>query len=78
MDLTSEQVRAIDHGDAVPVTVDGRSCVVLRQDVYDRVKRVTDFDDSDMSPEETYLAVLAAWDQDEDPGLDAYQDYKRR
>ena len=41
-------------------------------------RRVTDFDDSDMHPEETYLAVLAAWDQDEDPGLEAYQDYKRR
>ncbi len=78
MVLTSEQVRAIDHGEAVPVSIDGRSCVVLRQDVYDRVKRVTDFNDSDMSPEETYPAILAAWDQDEDPGLDAYQDYKRR
>jgi hypothetical protein len=58
--------------------VDGRSLVVLRQDVYDRVKRITDFDDSDMSPEEAYQAVLASWDQDEDPGLDAYQDYKLR
>lgn len=75
MELSSEQVQAIDHGVAVPITVDGRSCVVLRQDVYyDRVKRVTDFDDSEMSPEETYLAVIAAWDQDEDPGLDANQD----
>ncbi len=78
MDISSEQVRAIDHGDAVPINVEGRSCVVLRQDVYDRVKRVVDFDESDISAEETYLAVLAAWDQDEDPGLDAYQDYKRR
>ncbi len=78
MVLTSEQVQAIDHGDAVPISVDGRPCVVLRQEVYDRVKRVTDFDDSDISPEETYSAVLAAWDQDEDPGLDAYQDYKRQ
>lgn len=62
----------------MPINFDGRSCVVLRQDVYDRVKRVVDFDDSDMSAEETYLAVQAAWDQDEDPGLDAYQDYKRQ
>ena len=31
-----------------------------------------------MSAKETYAAVLAAWDQDEDPGLDAYQDYKRQ
>jgi hypothetical protein len=78
MDLTSEQVRAFEHGDAIPITVNGRSCVVLRQDVYDRAKRITDFDDSDMSSEQAYLAVLAAWDEDEDPGLDAYQDYKRR
>jgi hypothetical protein len=78
MDLTSQQVEAIDHGAAVPIVVEGRSCVVLRQDVYDRVKRVTDFDDSDISPEETYAAVLAAWDQEDDPGLDAYQDFKQR
>jgi len=77
MDLTNEQVRSIDHGDAVLIVVDGRSCVLLRQDVYDRVKRVFDFEDSEMRPEETYLAVVAAWDQDDDPGLDAYQDYKR-
>ncbi len=78
MDLTSEQVQAIDHGHAVPVIVEGRSCVVVRQEVYDRVKRVVDLDDSDLRPEETYAAVLAAWDQEEDPGLDAYQDYKQR
>ena len=40
MDLTSEQVHSIDDGNAVPVVVEGRSCVVLRQDIYDRVKRV--------------------------------------
>ncbi len=78
MDLTSDQVLAIDHGDAVPVVIDGRSCVVLRQEVYDRVKRVIAWDDSDLGPEDTYAAVVAAWDQEEDPGLDAYQDYKRR
>jgi hypothetical protein len=42
------------------------------------VKRVIDYDDSESNPEEAYSAVLAAWDQEEDPGLDVYQDYKRR
>jgi hypothetical protein len=78
MNLTNEQFAAIDHGDAVPITLDGRACVVLREDVYDRVKRVIDYDDSESNPEEAYSAVLAAWDQEEDPGLDVYQDYKRR
>lgn len=77
MDLTSEQIQAIDHGDAVAVNVDGRQCVVLRQEIYDRVKRVMEYDDSEMSPEEAYPAILRAWDQEADPGLDAYQDYKR-
>lgn len=78
MNLTNDQIQALDHGDPVPITVDGRACVVLRRDIYDRVKQVIEYDDSEMGFEEGYLAVLAAWDQEEDPGLDAYQDYKRR
>jgi hypothetical protein len=74
MNLTNDQIQALDHGDAVPVLVDGRECVVLRRDIFDRVKGVIEYDE--MSPEEAYPAVLAAWDQEEDPGLDAYQDYK--
>ncbi len=42
------------------------------------VKRVIEDDDPERNPEEAYPAILAAWDQEEDPGLDAYQDYKRR
>jgi hypothetical protein len=78
MKLTDEQIRALDHGDPICVTMDGRDCVVLRRDIYDRIRRVVEYDDSDMEPEEAYRAVLAAWDEEEDPGLEAYQDYKRR
>jgi hypothetical protein len=78
MELTDGEIRAIDEGNAVPVVVDGRPCVVLRSDIYDRVKRIIEYDDSELTPDETYAAVLAAWDQEEDPGLDVYQDYKRR
>jgi len=78
MDLTNDQIQALDHGDPVPVGVDGRQCVVLRRDVYDRVEQVIGYDDRELSPDEAYPAILAAWDQEKDPGLDAYQDYRGR
>jgi len=36
MNLTAEQERAIKNGQAVPVTVAGAVCVLLRKDVYER------------------------------------------
>ncbi len=36
MILTSEQQHAIQHGQAVRVTVAGAECVLIRKDVYDR------------------------------------------
>ncbi len=36
MKLTTEQERAIQHGQMVAVTVAGAACVVLRKDVYER------------------------------------------
>jgi hypothetical protein len=36
MKLTVEQERAIQNGQAVPVTVGGAPCVVLRKDIYER------------------------------------------
>lgn len=75
MDLTNDEMQALDQGRAVPIVLGGRECVVLSRDVYDRVKRVVEY--SEMAPEDAYPAVLAAWDQEQDPGLNAYQDYKR-
>ena len=36
MNLTTEQQRAIQNGQAVRVTVAGAECVLVRKDVYDR------------------------------------------
>ena len=36
MELTAEQERAIQNGQAVAVTVGSAECVVLRKDVYER------------------------------------------
>ncbi|MBW3541913.1 MAG: hypothetical protein KY476_16715 [Planctomycetes bacterium] len=59
MNLTKEQELAVTQGEAVPVVVGEARCVLLRQDVYERVKRVLD---DELQPEEAYNAVLEAWD----------------
>ena len=80
MNLTSEQQRAIDNGKAVEVTVDGRQCVLLNREMYDRVKQVIEYDDSPPTKEEQLAALrhagkLAGWD---DPELDVYNDLDPR
>jgi hypothetical protein len=58
MNLSPQQIEALDHGEAVPVVIEGRKCVMVMQEVYDRVKRVID----DTDPRDTYPAVIKAWD----------------
>jgi hypothetical protein len=74
MTFTNEQRRAVEASGTVPMTIDGIECVVLRADVYDRVKRTLAYDDSEMEPEKAYPAVLEAWDSEGSP-QDA-EDYK--
>lgn len=62
MVLTNEQRLALDQDGLVPVSIDGVSCVVLRAEVFQRIKQAMLYDDRDLSPEETYPAVLQAWD----------------
>ena len=57
MTLTSEQTRAIQNGQAVSVTVDQTECVVLRKDVFQKIRRRA-YDDSDWSDDE--LEAVAA------------------
>jgi hypothetical protein len=78
MNLTHEQMQTLAGGSPVPVTVERTRCILIREDVYAGVRQVVESNGSDESLAETYPAVVAAWDQEPDPGLDAYQDYKRR
>jgi len=55
MELTAEQERAIQNGQAVAVTVAGAACVVLRKDIYERGEAL---DYSPWTPEE--MDLLAA------------------
>jgi len=72
MQLTTEQLQAIDAGKAIAVSLDHRSCVVVRQDVYE--KMVPEIRGS-LSPETVGILVqdaMAEYDAD-DPLLDSYQ-----
>jgi hypothetical protein len=68
MTLSAQQLQAIEHGEAIELTIDGTHCVVLRQDVYQRdvIPRIASSEDT--SPRGTYPAVLKALDRfDEAP-----------
>jgi hypothetical protein len=75
MTFTKEQREAVESVGTVEITIDGIPCVVLRADIYERVKGIVDYDDSEMDPDEFLPAVLEAWDASGSP-QDA-EDYKR-
>jgi hypothetical protein len=69
MNLTAEQERAIQNGQAVAVTVGNAACLVLRKDIYERGEEV-DFspwtkDEMDLLAAET--ADLLAGDGLDEP-----------
>jgi hypothetical protein len=65
MNLTAEQVVAVQDGQPVSVVPPevGAECVLLRADVYARLKHLI-YDDAEMDPREAYPAVLKAWDEE--------------
>jgi hypothetical protein len=73
MNLTVEQQYSLDRGEAVPVTIAGRSCVLLTQEMYERVRESV-YDCSPWTDEE--MDLLAAEDADGLgwQGMEVYQD----
>lgn len=55
MQISERQQQALEHGEAVPVVIGETECVVLRRDVYERVRKVLEYDDSEWSDEEIRL-----------------------
>ena len=55
MNLSQEQQQSILHGNVVPVLIQNTDCLIIRRDIYDRFM-------SQLAPEDTYAAVLEAWD----------------
>ena len=76
MHLTSDETHAIENGQVVPVAVNSTDCVIMRKDIFERVKYLI-YDDSELSHEEMQhllarLGSLAGWD---DPQMDVYDNY---
>jgi hypothetical protein len=74
MNLTAEQQHAIKKGEAVEMTVDGWPCVLLSREVYDRVKRAVEYDDSEWTEEEMSLLASESADMLGWEGMEIYQD----
>ena len=78
MNLTSEQQRAIDNGEAVEVTVDGKKYAMLQWEIFQKMKGLVEYDDAIWSKEEKEALLKsfgqkAGWD---DPELDVYEQYR--
>lgn len=76
MTLTATEVAAVKHGE--PVTISppevGTECVLLRKDVFERVRKLI-YDDSEYEPREGMALIndVMAEDDANDPWLDSYQ-----
>jgi hypothetical protein len=69
MELSAAQMRAIENGEAVPITVGHTRCVLIREDLYERVKAVLDVQDAYPLLDETFRE---GWDA---PGMADYDRY---
>jgi hypothetical protein len=69
MELSATQMQAIENGEAVPIMVGRTKCVLLREDLYQRVKALLDL-------EATYPLLDEAFREGwEAPGMANYDRY---
>ena len=76
MNLTEKQKLAVQNGEAVRIRDDELDCIVLRADVYDRVKQLL-YDDTDWTDEELRKMLARSADENgwNEPEMDAYDNY---
>ena len=75
MELSANQIRAVESGEAVSITVEQTQCILIRADIYDRVKAMLDIEDTYPLIDETFKE---GW---EAPGMvdyDRYDEFKRQ
>jgi hypothetical protein len=69
VELSTDQIRALENGAAVPVTINYTRCVILRTDIYERVQALLDIEDAYPLIDETFRE---GW---EAPGMADYGGY---
>jgi hypothetical protein len=71
MQLTAEQIQAIDKGEPVGLLVDGRQCVLLSSDAYDQFRSLVE--DWEPSTMQRQMAEMMADDWN-DPAMSVYDE----
>ena len=67
LDLTPEQQQSVTSGDAVPVVVNDTECIVVRKDVFERMKHIA-CDDSEWTVEEMAASAAHAFESADSAG----------
>jgi hypothetical protein len=73
MELSADQIRAMENGEAVPVTVAHTRCVLLRADIYERVKTVLEIEEAYPLIDETFME---GWEAPDMADYDHYDELK--
>ena len=71
MEFSTDQIRALENGEAVPVIIKHTRCVILRTDIYERVQTLVDIEDTYPLIDETFRE---GW---EAPGMADYDRYDK-
>jgi hypothetical protein len=69
MELSAAQIQAVENGEAVPITVGHTPCVLLREDLYERMQALLDLEATYPLVDETFRE---GW---EAPGMEDYDRY---
>ena len=75
MELSADQIRALENGEAVPVTIEHTRCVILRTDIYERVQALLAMQDAYPLIDETFRE---GWEALGMADYDRYDELKRQ
>jgi thermostable 8-oxoguanine DNA glycosylase len=75
MTLTPEQLHAASTGDGIRFSENGVEFVVVRSEVYDKVKDLLEADHEELRAILARSSEASGWDE---PGMDAYDSYPSR
>jgi hypothetical protein len=71
MELTSQQLQAIDSGQPVPISVEGRECVLLPEALFERLRDMVD----DWHPAMMQRSIAQLMEEDwNDPAMSVYDE----
>ena len=76
MNLTTEQQQAVKQGESVTLNLDGTECILVRKDVFDRVRTLLSADFPTIDEQRhllRHIGEMAGWN---DPDMDVYDDLK--